>query len=406
MAIAESLPGSPPPAVPGGAPEDGRTVETLSLAGGLAGQALFFTYLAQAWSRDGDRERAVQSLEEAVDALTEVEMGPSLYSGFTGVAWAAEHLQDRLFDPDTEDPNEMIDDVLLDYLAQSPWTKEFDLIVGLVGIGVYALERLPRPAAKKCLESVVDRLAEATENKPEGTAWLTLPGFLLAGQRERFPRGYYNLGLAHGIPGVIAFLSLVCAAGQAVSKARPLLDGAVCWMLSQKLPGGDGSNFAYHTGPDIESVPARSAWCYGDPGIAAALLYAARCAGEPAWESEAIRIARDAAKRPLKEMGVLDAGLCHGAAGLGHIFNRMFQATGEEDLEEAARFWLGRALEMRKPGRGIAGFSAWLGSEERWINDPGLLTGTAGIGLALLAAITPVEPLWDRMLLVSIPPRD
>jgi hypothetical protein len=35
--------------------------------------------------------------------------------------------------------------------------------------------------------------------------------------------------------------------------------------------------------------------------------------------------------------------------------------------------------------------------------DPGLLTGAAGIALALPAAITPVEPAWDRMLLVSIP---
>jgi hypothetical protein len=31
------------------------------------------------------------------------------------------------------------------------------------------------------------------------------------------------------------------------------------------------------------------------------------------------------------------------------------------------------------------------------------LTGAAGIALALLAAATPIEPAWDRMLLVSIP---
>jgi hypothetical protein len=37
--------------------------------------------------------------------------------------------------------------------------------------------------------------------------------------------------------------------------------------------------------------------------------------------------------------------------------------------------------------------------------EAGLLTGTAGIALALLAATTAVEPAWDRMLLVAIPPR-
>ena len=40
-----------------------------------------------------------------------------------------------------------------------------------------------------------------------------------------------------------------------------------------------------------------------------------------------------------------------------------------------------------------------------WVDDAGLLTGAAGIALALLAAATPVEPAWDRMLLTSIPPR-
>jgi hypothetical protein len=39
------------------------------------------------------------------------------------------------------------------------------------------------------------------------------------------------------------------------------------------------------------------------------------------------------------------------------------------------------------------------------VADPGFLTGAAGIGLALLAATSPVEPAWDRVLLASVPPR-
>jgi lantibiotic biosynthesis protein len=36
------------------------------------------------------------------------------------------------------------------------------------------------------------------------------------------------------------------------------------------------------------------------------------------------------------------------------------------------------------------------------VAEPGLLTGTAGVGLALLAAISPVEPRWDRAMLLSV----
>src|SRR4029453_13215766 len=47
---------------------------------------------------------------------------------------------------------------------------------------------------------------------------------------------------------------------------------------------------------------------------------------------------------------------------------------------------------ISEPGAGGALFS-----------DPGLLTGGAGIALALLAAATPVEPAWDRLVLIDLP---
>jgi hypothetical protein len=154
-------------------------------------------------------------------------------------------------------------------------------------------------------------------------------------------------------------------------------------------------------------MPSRLAWCYGDLGLAVALLGAARCVGEADWERAALAVARRAVCRASEQSGVVDAGLCHGAAGVGHLFNRLFQATGEECFAEASRFWLERTLAMRQPGRGIAGYLSWSPGEDgalTWLAEPGLLTGAAGIALALLAAATPIEPAWDRMLLASVPP--
>jgi hypothetical protein len=293
-----------------------------------------------------------------------------------------------------------IDEALLDHLDQSPWRGDYDLIEGLVGIGVYALERLPRPAAAACLERVVDRLAETCEPQDGGITWWTDPAWLPSETRAEFPHGYYNLGLAHGVPGVIGLLGQVCAAGVAHDKARSLLDRAVRWLLDQDGP----DSFSNWVVPGTTGNKARLAWCYGDPGVAAALLGAARCVAEPAWEAAALAIARRAAQRPSDQSGVRDAGLCHGSAGLGHLFNRMFQATGEPWLAEAARAWFERTLTMRRPGQGIGGYEAWKSDGVRSA-DQGLLTGATGIALALLAATTDIEPLWDRILLVSIPQR-
>ena len=77
-------------------------------------------------------------------------------------------------------------------------------------------------------------------------------------------------------------------------------------------------------------------------------------------------------------------------------------------MAEAACFWLERTLALRQPGRGIAGYlsrSPGADGALTSLAEPGLLTGAAGVALALLAAATPVEPAWDRLLLASVPPR-
>jgi hypothetical protein len=377
-----------------------------SLAGGAAGQALFHTYLALHTGDEQQAERAATLLETAADALASTVMPPGLYSGFAGVAWAVEHLQTRLFEPDPEDEdaNHEIDEALLAYLGALTEPDEYDLISGFTGLGVYGRERLPRPSGAALLERVIDRLAAQAETGPEGTTWYTNPNRLPDWQREIHPNGLYNLGVAHGIPAVVALLALACQAGVAVDRARPLLDGTVRWLLAHELPAGSTSCFGTSFVQGEASPPSRLAWCYGDPGIAATLLVAARAVGEPAWERKALEIARAAARRPPEQSSIRDAGICHGAAGLAHLFNRFWQASGEEVFREAARYWIERTLELRTPGEGIAGFRAWHAlpqPEGRWEPEPGFLEGATGVALVLLAAVSEIEPEWDRILLVS-----
>ncbi len=372
-----------------------------SLAGGTAGLAVLFAYLAESDVDIDGFKTALELLDESADTVASVAMDPSLYGGFTGVAWAVSHVTNPADDAD--DPATDVDLEILSLLDRSPWTGDYDLVSGLVGFGVYALERLPRPAASRCLERIVDRLGETAEPDGDGLTWHTSPGQMAPLRRDECPNGNYDLGLAHGVPGVIALLGRISAAGISRELARRLLDGAVAWLLRQGR-SGKGSRFSYWLVPGVEPGDCRSAWCYGDPGVAAALFLAGRSVGEPEWEREAVEVALHAARRQTEAAGVLDAGLCHGAAGLGHVFNRMWQSTGNEDLRRAAAFWLERAIEMRQPGAGLAGFSsAWRDDDGsvRQVQDPGLLTGIAGIALALLAAATPVEPEWDRLLLLS-----
>ncbi|MFL6194203.1 MAG: lanthionine synthetase C family protein [Thermoanaerobaculia bacterium] len=378
-----------------------------SLAGGTAGQAVFYTYLALHTGDEAAADRAAALLDAAAEELATTPMPPSFYSGFSGVAWAMEHLKGRLFedDPDGDDPVLDIDEALIAPLSRPNWPGEYDLVGGLIGVGVYALERLPRPSGKALLEQVVDRLAERADTMEEGRAWFTRPEGLPEWQREIHQRGIYNLGVAHGLPGAFPVLAGACAAGVAVDRARPLLDDIVRWLLARRLEPGKESCYGTSYAPWEPLSTSRLAWCYGDPGIAATLLVAAQAVHEPEWEREARDVARRAAERPESTALVRDAGLCHGAAGLGHLFNRIYQSTGDERVGEAARFWFERTLALRQEGQDVAGYAAWELNEGKgaWRPDSGFLEGATGVGLALLAAVSEIEPAWDRILLLSIP---
>lgn len=376
-----------------------------ALASGAPGRALFFAYLDQALPDAGWGDRAAVALDETFDHLAGVPSTPGLYSGFTGVAWVLEHLQGWFLDEDEDFGEEIV--IAVEKSLRLPWV-DFDLLRGIAGVGVWALERSQRSGGDECLRRVVARLAEIADRRGGMVAWATPADRVPPDRRESFPQGFIFTGVSHGTAGVISLLGEAQVAGVV---SRPLLDDAVQWLLAQKLPPEALSVFpseaADEVAPGVDYPrPTRLAWCHGDPGIAAALLGTARRAGKPSWEREAMRVARAAAARSRAEKSIVDAGLCHGSAGLLHLFNRLYQASGDSVLAEAAYFWFDRTLELRRPGKGVGGFQAWdIDADKKlgWRDDPGFLTGAAGIGLALLAAATPIEPAWDRALLISIP---
>ncbi|MFP2906597.1 lanthionine synthetase LanC family protein [Pyxidicoccus sp. 3LFB2] len=158
-----------------------------SLARGQTGVAVLFAYHASVWANSPYGAKADALLDEATEALATTALLPDLYDGFPGIAWAVQHLQGTPESPD-EDPLTDIDAALADYLQARPWLHRYDLVSGLVGLGVYTLERLPRPGARQCLEHVVARLGELAEPAGRGVRWMTPPHHIEAEARERYPR--------------------------------------------------------------------------------------------------------------------------------------------------------------------------------------------------------------------------
>ncbi|MGH9766376.1 MAG: lanthionine synthetase C family protein [Blastocatellia bacterium] len=392
--------------------EELADLSTSVSVGEAANLALFYGYLAEAFQRDGQEEfyaeRALIYLNDAIRRAPDELRQPYLCGGYAGLGWVIANLaglEGKLLDPSESENCEAVDEAIIEFLQAPAEPLRYELLYGLAGLGAYALERLPQPAAVEILRLVIEGLSAMAERSRAGVTWFTPPDLLPESHRLKCPNGYYNLGLAHGVPGVAPTLARACAVEQTRAQAWELLQGAGQWLRSQQIRDTAGTSFPHWLAPEIERRPGRLAWCYGSLGAATAWLDAARRTRQSVWEGEAMAMLRRAARTSAPGSGVHDAGLCHGAAGNAHIFNRLYQATGEEIFERAALRWYEHALSLRQPGTGLAGYRMWAPSEsgeEGWENSPDLLDGVAGVGLALLAACTNYEPQWDRLLAVSL----
>ena len=376
-----------------------------SLSSGYTGYALLFGYLAHI---TGDEQylRVCEKFQmQATELLVSELIGSSLFVGFTGVGWGVTHLR-NLLDPKSEDPASAIDEVLVNFLSRTNWDSHYDLVFGLVGYAVYGIERADIGQGRKILALVVKHLQHLAVQNTEGLTWHTPIQFLPEWQRNMAPSGYIDLGLAHGIPGVLAVLAKAMQMDVEKETASHLLDKGLRWILalrniehgseteitSQRLPKGD-----------------RVAWCYGDLGLSVALLSAVRDADRRALEPDVLKIAESTANRPRATSGVKDAGLCHGTAGNALLYMRLYHATGKLVFLNAALDYINWTFDLRDPKKGFGGFPQYHLDEN--LQQPqlhyglGLLEGSTGVALALLASVSDVPPDWDRHLLISLNPR-
>jgi hypothetical protein len=319
-----------------------------------------------------------------------------------GVAWSLEHLRRQGWLAIDADASAAIDEALLERLALPAGELHFDLVTGLAGYATYALEREPSESSRAILRGVWSHLAATRREGPRGVWWHTDPRWLAPWQRAKAERGWIDVGLTHGMGCVIRTAAELGARGVATDGAI-LAERAADFLLSWEnvLPGPP--SFPYTIADDVPSGPARVALCYGDAGLAGALLAAASAAGSARLRQRAIAIARRAATMPNPACGVVDAGLCHGAAGLGHVFARFFDETGDETFRAAAQRWLVETITTYAEPEGGPIFRS-LEGPDGWVTDHSILSGSVGVALALLRAVTGEPAAWDRRMLQSIAP--
>lgn len=371
---------------------------------GYAGMALFFAFKARSKAADDRDEACARACFERAIGEAD-ELPPTLYRGFVGVAWMAAAFPELTGPPGVE-LMEHVDEVieeLIDWQTRVGVTWAFDLFNGLVGLGVYSRARAGS-RGDAFIGGILELLKRRSYVIRGGLAWNSSARDLSATLVSKFPDGRTELGVAHGCAGVLGFAAAVHGSTSAPALAEEIARGAIHFLLAL------ASDHPHAELPPVVSVadarpllappgtPGPTSWCNGSFGIASVLRTATARYGSDAECAAAHEFARQmAAVAPPR---AIEAGLCHGALGIAHMFARLFHDTADCIFRDAAIRWVRAAFAVQTPGIGIAGWQA-RDTDDVVRANPGFLVGASGMGLALLALATDVSPVWDQLLLLS-----
>ena len=335
--------------------------------------------------KDGHRRMLRHQVERLGTLLFDNQkIRAGMFDGIAGVLWSIEYARVcagiEVFT--TDDVGAVARTFFSEYFARD-FEYEFDLVSGLSGIGLWSLSFQDKRCAESITRTVVEKIVTQSVEEPGGMTWRTPP------VRQHYVdpdqgRPEYNLGLAHGVPGVIAFLSLLAQSAYTSCASERLLGQAVNWLLCNALSDPSGGFFATTA---KEETPSRLAWCYGDLGCAVSLHVAGVALGDSLIAGRAKEIALAASRRRREDSLINDSGICHGSAGAALILEYFADIYVDESISSAAQMWW-QDLDADRTKSVEGEYLFWNHWTNKYAVSDGLLSGMAGVALAMLTRAT------------------
>lgn len=266
---------------------------------------------------------------------------------------------------------------------------EYDLFYGLVGIGVLLLHRAPGSDELGDVLRYVVRMAE-----PRYHDGLQVPGWWVEHDPDPLlptPGGHANLGMAHGVAGLLALLAHASRHGHHVEGQSEAIGWLCDWFDQWRQDSAYGcwwpqwiTRDQLRAGRTVQEGPGRPSWCYGAAGIGRALQLAAIATGDRTRKTAAELTLAACLTGPQLDR-LTDAGICHGLAGL---YQTAYRAAADASNP---------AIAQRLPALAALITSTQPG------DDNGFLTGNTGVALTTETIRTGQPPRsgWDACLLIA-----
>lgn len=370
----------------------------ISLASGYGGICLYFMTRYQQTGKEHYYDAATNLIDHVVK-VTANYPNATFCAGSSGIGWLIQYgFNIGFFDGDANEILADYDNYFMQEMNANFEKGLYDFFHGGLGFGLYFLRRTSLKNHHVIIRSIVDNIERNAIVDDSFAKWYHYD----FERNEQLP-GVYNLGLAHGIPAIITFLTMVGEAGFERERVAVLIRRASNFLLTLQLPVKTTSMFPCFADSHKENFGStcRLGWCYGDLSVAVCLFRAGIFLNAPILKEAAHNLIVHSIQRKFNDdTQIIDAGFCHGATGIMYIYNWFYRHTGITEYRDAAIFCAKESLRMARFEDGIQGFKSYT-SSRGWTNDHGLLEGVAGIGLCYSSVLLHKHQTWSEWVLLT-----
>lgn len=372
---------------------------------GVSGMAMFQFYYSKFLDIDENAEFGAEMISNCIQKINEGYSFPTYCTGIGGFGWAIQHLKTNGFiDFDCDDLLSQFDDYLYNQMMIDFDHNNFDFLHGALGYAYYFLSRYINTENSYLQEHYYEYLSKSVSSL-EKLSIPTKNGFRWDSvlERKKDKRGA-NLGLSHGIPSILIFLSKLNKIAVFKDQTEKLLFGGVSYILGLKKETEKNiSLFPSWVEKNKElEYNSRIAWCYGDLGIGLSLLQASQSLGDNTIENHSFNIlSHTTFRKSPKKSFVIDAAICHGSYGNALIYQNLFHRNQSKLYKESMDYWIKDGIEKAIFNDGYAGYKQYNGHEKNWMPELSILEGVAGIGLTIINYLSKERNTWDECLMIS-----
>ena len=394
-----------------------KAFDKYSLSNGLPSLCVLFGELNELYPNKGYEKIAHNYLSTVVSHIRRNinNIDVSLWSGLCGIALSTVCMSNKgtNYQSLIKTLNKIIADKTikkLNRLNRIDDIKEehYDVMYGLSGVANYLMLFKDDSQILETLTMILTYMINICKYKVVDNK--KVPRFMISKTNSYFVENndnhhYINLGLSHGIPGILMVLIKAYSLGiildgqlSTINMLKNLILNHCINTGYRKIWSSEISMIDY-INERSELKYSRDAWCYGTPGIAYVLLVTAEVLKDDNLKNFAIESMKDALKYKL---GINSPTFCHGYAGLLYLSHKFYEHTKIKYFKTVCENIQKKIITFYNKNNPF-GFKniEFCMDKPKAIDDPGLLNGTSGILLSMMATCKEEKTPWSLAFMLN-----